>query len=186
MSAPLSAGSSGGSPSASGRKLSTASTPSSKKQRTIDFTFSQQNSNGHKRPIVPKMQNRNQSVQLIRPVGAKKLLIKNLREYAPQAKREYFTKSREQVMKAVDDVLDDKKPHLPLEKLYRDVEDLVKEGAGEELYGLLKAKLQSYLRDFTKYAIKDGDVTGMGMSYLANALDYWKRWLDKLVRCSLS
>lgn len=133
--------------------------------------------------VVPKMQSRASAASSSGKSSNNKkiLVIKNLKRRVPDGQRDYFVKSKEQIMKAVEDILDGNQPHLPLEKLYRDVEDLVKEGSGEEIYGMLKKKMTSFLTEFTKFEVKDGDQTGRGKSYLENTLYFWDDWVGKMI-----
>lgn len=80
--------------------------------------------------------------------GAKKLVIKNLR--APISREaqveEYYARTEKDLEEALEAIFDDRRPAVPLERLYRGVEDVCRRGGAAKVYRLLKERIDRHLQ----------------------------------------
>ncbi|TEA09990.1 Cullin-4A [Colletotrichum sidae] len=115
--------------------------------------------------------------------GAKKLVIKNLRPAAKNEQLEqYYTRTKGELIDALRDIFKGRKPHLPLEKLYRSVEDLCRRGdeSEQQLYDELRRKCEEHLQKDVLYSIKkNGGSTNVDM--LRSVLQHWRIWNGQIM-----
>ncbi|KID73237.1 ubiquitin ligase subunit CulD, partial [Metarhizium brunneum ARSEF 3297] len=80
--------------------------------------------------------------------GAKKLVIKNLR--APISREaqveEYYARTEKDLEEALEAIFADRRPAVPLERLYRGVEDVCRRGGAAKVYRLLKERIDRHLQ----------------------------------------
>lgn len=80
--------------------------------------------------------------------GAKKLVIKNLR--APICREaqveEYYARTEKDLEEALEAIFADRRPAVPLERLYRGVEDVCRRGGAAKVYRLLKERIDRHLQ----------------------------------------
>ncbi|KAJ6144855.1 hypothetical protein N7470_008750 [Penicillium chermesinum] len=92
-------------------------------------------------------------------VGAKKLVVKNLRT-GPRVNHEpYFDKIWSQLDSALSDIFDGKKPSLSLEELYKGAENVCR----QDRAALLAKKVQSRCKDYVAGKLRDNLVARSGV-----------------------
>ncbi|KAI3399399.1 hypothetical protein diail_7126 [Diaporthe ilicicola] len=79
--------------------------------------------------------------------GARRIVIKNLRASSKTAAdvEEYYNKTWDNVETALRSILQGQVPRVPLERVYRGVEDLCLRGQGDKLFGVLKQECERHL-----------------------------------------
>lgn len=90
--------------------------------------------------------------------GARKIVIKNLRTSSRTAAdvEDYYKKTWDNVEGALRSILKGEVPRVPLERVYRGVEDLCLRGQGDRLFGLLKLECERHLSREVLGRIRDG------------------------------
>ncbi|WYZ40124.1 hypothetical protein EsH8_IV_000465 [Colletotrichum jinshuiense] len=115
--------------------------------------------------------------------GAKKLVIKNLRPAARNEQLEqYYQRTEQELIDALQDVFNGRKPQLPLERLYRAVEDICRRGKDNELqlYETLRRKCEEHLtRDVLRSIKTQGGNTDVEM--LRSVLQHWRVWNTQIM-----
>ena len=117
--------------------------------------------------------------------GAKKLVIKNLR--APHHREtqvtEYYRKTARELEVALDAVFAGRAAEVTLERLYRGVEDICRNGNAVKVYKLLKEKVDNHLQDVVLARIqREGNLSNLNT--LRAVLSQWKLWNTQTVRLS--
>lgn len=79
--------------------------------------------------------------------GAKRIVVKNLRTSSKAAAdvEVYYNKTWANVETALRSILNGEVPRVPLESVYRGVEDLCLHGQGDKLYGMLRHRCEQHL-----------------------------------------
>ncbi|KZL68341.1 ubiquitin ligase subunit (Cullin family protein), partial [Colletotrichum tofieldiae] len=115
--------------------------------------------------------------------GAKKLVIKNLRPAARNEQLEkYYQRTEQELVDALQDIFNGRKPQLPLERLYRAVEDICRRGKDNELqlYETLRRKCEEHLTHDVLRSIKSrGGNTDVDM--LRSVLQHWRVWNGQIM-----
>ncbi|CCF36798.1 Cullin family protein [Colletotrichum higginsianum] len=115
--------------------------------------------------------------------GAKKLVIKNLRPAARNEQLEqYYQRTEQELVDALQDIFHGKKPRLPLERLYRAVEDICRRGKDNELqlYETLRRKCEEHLtRNVMRSIQSNGGNTDVDM--LKSVLQHWRVWNSQIM-----
>ncbi|KAK2011109.1 Cullin family protein [Colletotrichum eremochloae] len=115
--------------------------------------------------------------------GAKKLVIKNLRPAARNEQLEqYYQRTEQELVDALQDIFNGGKPRLPLERLYRAVEDICRRGKDNELqlYETLRQKCEEHLAHGVLRSIKSrGGNTDVDM--LRSVLQHWRVWNSQIM-----
>ncbi|CAM1502945.1 Fc.00g077210.m01.CDS01 [Cosmosporella sp. VM-42] len=121
--------------------------------------------------------------------GAKKLVIKNLR--APSHREaqvtEYYRRTGRELEVALDAVFAGRSAEVTLERLYRGVEDMCRNGNAEKVYKMLKDKVDNHLRQVVLVRIqKEGNLSNLDT--LRAVLAQWKLWNTQtiLIRSTFS
>lgn len=83
-------------------------------------------------------------------MGAKKLLIKNLRPTSRISHKDYADRIWGQLDAALTAILGGRKGPHSLEELYRGVENVCRHGGAQEMFDRLKARLVHYLREHVR------------------------------------
>lgn len=119
--------------------------------------------------------------------AAKKLVIKNRRVDSPGKKAEverYFDATWKEVDAAVQAVLAGERVPMPLDRVYRGVEDLCRNKMDKDVYDRLRKACERHLVNVVLPAIKAEDGNG-DIAVLAVVLSEWKIYNEKSV-CGLS
>ncbi|KAI8661580.1 CULLIN-2 domain-containing protein [Fusarium keratoplasticum] len=121
--------------------------------------------------------------------GAKKLVIKNLR--APTSRdaqvAEYYVRTEKELKDALDSVFAGKTPDVPLERLYRGVEDVCRKGDPAKVYRMVKDRIEAHLQRIVYPRIgRNGGVSNLDT--LRSVLAEWKIWNGQtiLIRSTFS
>lgn len=109
--------------------------------------------------------------------GARKLVIKNVRSPAHQEARirEYYARTERELDGALDAIFNGRAPAIPLERLYRGVEDLCRKGNADTVYRTLKDKVDGHLKNVVLPKIQSA-VRISGLDVLRSTLAEWKTW----------
>ncbi|KAF9877328.1 hypothetical protein CkaCkLH20_05028 [Colletotrichum karsti] len=114
---------------------------------------------------------------------AKKLVIKNLRQPAKNEQLEqYYKRTEQELLDALQDIFNGRKPQLPLERLYRAVEDICRRGNSNdlELYEILRRKCEEHLTSNVLRSIKSqGGTTNVDM--LRSVHKHWRVWNSQII-----
>ncbi|KAL5350865.1 hypothetical protein ACLOAV_004436 [Pseudogymnoascus australis] len=156
-----------------------------KRQRTIESTIA-----GHPKGKMPE------TIGLVAPSnvdfrravgfqpqsGVRKLVVKNLRPSRVADLREHYGKVQVQVLDATTAILKDQQPRQPLERLYRDVEDICRNNQAEGLYKELRQRTGDYLESSILGSLQMADNRDDPLQFLGALLDAWKDWNAKAMR----
>ncbi|PFH63236.1 hypothetical protein XA68_15870 [Ophiocordyceps unilateralis] len=111
--------------------------------------------------------------------GARKLVVKNLRTAHSSGRdaqvEEYYARTERELAAALDAVFTGKQPAVPLERLYRGVEDVCRKGGADEVYAMLADRVETHLQTVVLPRIK----RSAGLSspdVLRTVLAEWKKW----------
>lgn len=90
--------------------------------------------------------------------GARRIVIKNLRTSSKTAAdvEDYYKKTWDNVETALRSILNGQVPRVPLERVYRGVEDLCLRGQGDKLFSVLKQECEKHLYRDVLAKIKEG------------------------------
>ncbi|EGX89303.1 nuclear pore complex subunit Nup192, putative [Cordyceps militaris CM01] len=113
--------------------------------------------------------------------GAKKLFIKNLRPASLDVRMEhYYAKTEEDLDGGLGAIFAGRKPAVPLERLYRGVEDICRQGNAEKIYRMLMKRVERHLHSVVlPRIVKVGDMPEVDI--LRNVLAEWKIWNHQTV-----
>ncbi|KIL84838.1 hypothetical protein FAVG1_12067 [Fusarium avenaceum] len=121
--------------------------------------------------------------------GAKKLVIKNLR--APTSREtqvaEYYKRTEKELEDALVAIFDGRTPGVPLERLYRGVEDVCRKGDPAKVYQMLKERVEVHLQRIVLPRIQKSGRTS-NLETLKSVLAEWKMWNKQtiLIRSTFS
>ncbi|KAI6751088.1 hypothetical protein HG530_014002 [Fusarium avenaceum] len=121
--------------------------------------------------------------------GAKKLVIKNLR--APTSREtqvaEYYKRTEKELEDALVAIFDGRTPGVPLERLYRGVEDVCRKGDPAKVYQMLKERVEVHLQRIVLPRIQKSGRTS-NLETLKSVLAEWKIWNKQtiLIRSTFS
>ncbi|CAK7263392.1 Serine/threonine-protein kinase tel1 [Sporothrix epigloea] len=117
--------------------------------------------------------------------GTRKLVIKNLRVVAPAARAErahsYYDKTAADVDAALQAVFGNQAPQIPLERLYRGVEDLCTYGQARQLYRRLQAQVKSYLQDTVLSKLQSQTLGATNVETLRMVHLHWLAWTKQSI-----
>jgi cullin 4 len=112
--------------------------------------------------------------------GAKKIVIKNFRPARTDETESYFNRTWDELCKALNTICKGEKLDMPLERLYRGVEDICRGGKDKELYETLRQICEEHLqKSALQWIIANGGTTNIEM--LRSLLSQWKIWEAKTV-----
>ncbi|KAM3554833.1 hypothetical protein MY1884_005921 [Beauveria asiatica] len=114
--------------------------------------------------------------------GAKKLVIKNLRRPGNRDAQieQYYARTEKNLDEGLSAIFAGQKPAVPLEKLYRGVEDVCRKGSAEKVYRLLMKRIEKHLQSVVLPRIgKPGGAPQVDI--LRNVLAEWKLWNSQTV-----
>lgn len=134
------------------------------------------------------MMGQNQNLNQQKPphrIGARKLVIKNLRTSVPQCNagvNEYFTLRMQELDDAVNDIFTGSKTTKhSMDRIYRGVEDLCRHGEYKELSDELTKKCELYLAsEKVGGRIKSQAAKGDDLALLKVVLGLWAEWSEQL------
>lgn len=106
--------------------------------------------------------------------GARKIVIKNFRASTTRAAdvEDYYRRTWVDVEDALRSILVGKTPRVPLERVYRGVEDLCRHEEGDKLYTVLKQRCEKHLAGQVLAVIRDGGLR----SDVDVLLRVWTQW----------
>lgn len=106
--------------------------------------------------------------------GAKKIVIKNLRTSATRAAdvENYYKRTWVDVDAALSSILVGTHPRVPLESVYRGIEDLCRHNEGDKLYQMLKQRCAQHLHSKVLSKIKEAGI----FSDIAVLQSVWDQW----------
>lgn len=115
--------------------------------------------------------------------GAKKLVIKNLRSPVQRDARveEYYARTEKELEQALDAIFRGQSPAVPLDRLYRGVEDVCRKGNADKVYRMLKERVERHLQTVVLPRIKKA-VEMSQLHVLRKVLSEWKIWNTQTVR----
>ncbi|KYK61411.1 ubiquitin ligase subunit CulD [Drechmeria coniospora] len=106
--------------------------------------------------------------------GAKKLVIKNLRSSSREADiEEYYAQITRELDAALGAIFVGSRPSVPLEKLYRGVEDICRKGNAESMYCMLTSRIEAHLHNVVLPRIKRS-AGPVNVDILRSLLAEWK------------
>ncbi|KAJ4153396.1 hypothetical protein LMH87_009885 [Akanthomyces muscarius] len=114
--------------------------------------------------------------------GAKKLVIKNLRSPGNRDAQieQYYARAEKDLDDGLGAIFAGRKPAVPLERLYRGVEDVCRKGNAEKVYRMLMKRVEKHLQSVVLPRIgKAGDASEVDI--LRNVLVEWKTWNSQTV-----
>lgn len=112
-------------------------------------------------------------------------MVKNLRPSRVADLHAHYGKVQFQVLNAVTALLNDEQPRQPLERLYRDVEDICRNNQAEGLYKELRQRTGDYLAsDDVLGSLQEINNRANPQQFLEALLGAWKDWNAKAVRDS--
>lgn len=116
-------------------------------------------------------------------LGSRKLVIKNLRRPASHAAKvdEYYAQTEKDLGDALQKVFAGKRPGVPLERLYRGVEDVCRSGKAENVYHTLNSRVDAHLQNVVLPRIKNSPSIS-NIEVLQSVLDEWNTWNSQTVR----
>ncbi|RDA85469.1 hypothetical protein CP532_0008 [Ophiocordyceps camponoti-leonardi (nom. inval.)] len=133
---------------------------------------------------LPEMPPGRQPPSTLQPYsGARKLVIKNLRTASTRdgnaQLEDYYVRTERELGAALDAIFAGNRPAVPLERLYRGVEDMCRKGAADEVYKMLVKRMETHLQTVVLPRIKLSG-TEVVRSFLAE----WNKWNDqaKIIR----
>jgi cullin 4 len=114
-------------------------------------------------------------------MSGKKLVIKNKRTAAQDERIEkYYAKTWDELRSALQSIFAGEKPTVPLERLYRGVEDICRHGKEKQLYDTLKEKCDVHLKTTVLQSITSSG-SGDNIDMLKRVLSHWKVWNSQAV-----
>lgn len=108
-------------------------------------------------------------------------MVKNLRPSRVADLREHYGKVQVHVLDAVTTILKDQQPRQPLERLYRDVEDICRNNQAGGLYKDLRERTADYLASTVLGSLQKANNRDDPLQLLEVLLDAWKDWNAKAV-----
>ncbi|PKS13289.1 hypothetical protein jhhlp_000060 [Lomentospora prolificans] len=111
----------------------------------------------------------------------KKLVIKNRRIDGSDQQAEiekYFESIWSEISDALGDILRNKRPKVPFDRMFRDVEDLCRNKKEQEVYKKLITTCELYLAEVVLATIKSSRKRS-DTEVLASVLSEWKSWNEK-------
>ncbi|PHH90697.1 hypothetical protein CDD83_2918 [Cordyceps sp. RAO-2017] len=109
--------------------------------------------------------------------GAKRLVIKNLRASSGRDAEveEYYARTERELDGAVEAIFAGRRPAVPLERLYRGVEDVCRRGNAHKVYKMLAERVEAHLQTVVLPRIRLC-AAGSSVDVLTSVLGEWKTW----------
>lgn len=114
--------------------------------------------------------------------GAKKLVIKNVRSASSRDAQveEYYARTERDLGEALEAVLAGRRPAVPLERLYRGVENVCRRGKAEKVYLMLNERVERHLQKIVLPRIRQF-AGSSNIDILQSVLAEWKTWNSQTV-----
>lgn len=125
------------------------------------------------KPIAEGTEGAVRSLQALQP-GTRKLVVKNLKPAKEHDLEAHYKKTQREIEVATFNIFADQTPSVPLERLYRDVEDLVRAGRGDKLMKTLEASMKEYLEEMAAHCEPLEHV--VDQSVLRIVVEKWTKW----------
>lgn len=110
--------------------------------------------------------------------GKRQLVVRNFKGPTKEDLKPYYEKCQKEVEDATKQILDDSRCDLPLEILYRNVEDLVRDDRGGQVLSILEKNMKEYLEEI---AVGPRNGARSGQPILAEVVEKWTRWQNVTV-----
>lgn len=126
----------------------------------------------------PEGAERKQRLSAFQPqAGPRKLVIKNVRNPDARAaqKEEYYARTERELDAGLSALFAGRQPAVPLERLYRGVEDTCRKGGAEKMYRMLCERVDNHLHDVVLPRIRRFDQSS-NVEVLRSVLAEWKTW----------
>ncbi|RDA91075.1 hypothetical protein CP533_3059 [Ophiocordyceps camponoti-saundersi (nom. inval.)] len=128
---------------------------------------------------LPEMPPGRQQPSTLQPYsGARKLVVKNLRMASAKERtaqvEEYYARTEKELGAALDAIFTCTRPAVPLERLYRGVEDMCRRGDAYEVYKMLAKRVETHLQTVVLPRIKSA-----GTDVVRSVLAEWNKWIDQ-------
>ncbi|RBR09821.1 uncharacterized protein FIESC28_09700 [Fusarium coffeatum] len=121
--------------------------------------------------------------------GAKKLVIKNLRAPTNRDNQvaEYYKRTEKELDGALEAIFEGRTPDVPLERLYRGVEDVCRKGDPAKVYQMLNDRVDVHLQRTVLPRIQKNR-RASNLDTLKSSLEEWKTWNKQtiLIRSTFS
>ncbi|EHA54131.1 hypothetical protein MCOR27_006772 [Pyricularia oryzae] len=113
-------------------------------------------------------------------LGARKLVVKNLKQQQTPAVDDYYTRAYNDLESALQDIFQGRQPRQPLDRLYRHVESICRRDESAKLFKILQSRCDGYVREevLPKVMAKDN---GSEIDMVRIVHQYWKDWSRKAV-----
>lgn len=132
----------------------------------------------------PNFQNMKATTNFQPHMGAKTLVIKNLRKTPRTDVDTYYARTWAQLDSCLTNVFAGKQPQQSLEQLYKGVEDTCRQGRAEKLYKQLSERCETHL-----YTVVLPSIITVGSSsdveILRKVFNAWQTWGSQLVCISI-
>ncbi|KAF4123141.1 cullin 4, partial [Geosmithia morbida] len=116
--------------------------------------------------------------------GARRLVIKNLRTSASADRdaqvQQHYERTHRDLRDALDAVFSSCKPAVPLERLYRGVEDLCRRGDADKVYRTLRESMDTHVRTVILPRIERSARTST-METASRLLSEWQTWNTQMI-----
>lgn len=113
-------------------------------------------------------------------LGARKLVVKNLKPQQTPAVDDYYARAYEDLESALRDIFQGRQPRQPLDRLYRHVESICRRGESAKLFKLLQSRCDGHVREVTLPKIRAKD-NGSDIHMVRVVREYWKEWSGKSI-----
>lgn len=171
------------SPSRRRPRLSSSSSTSPSAAKRPRFSDSSTMASAKARGKMPEVIDLTKRQSAFQPhSGARKLVIKNLRSPVNHEARiqEYYARTERELEEALDAIFSNKSPAIPLERLYRGVEDMCRSNNAEKVYRTLKDKVDKHLKTIVLPKIQSAAKVS-SLEVLRRTLAEWKTWNSQTV-----
>ncbi|UKZ82327.1 hypothetical protein TrVFT333_010113 [Trichoderma virens FT-333] len=178
------------SPSRRRPRLSSSSSSSPSAAKRPRFSDSSTMASAKARGKMPEVIDLTKRQSAFQPLGgARKLIIKNLRSPINHEARiqEYYARTERELEEALDAIFSNQSPAIPLERLYRGVEDMCRSDNGDKVYRTLKDKVDKHLKNVILPRIQSA-ANVSSLEVLRRTLAEWKTWNSQtiLIRSTFS
>lgn len=165
--------------------LRKANDPAPKRQR-IDTKENQHDMNHHGGLQTPSNIHSMKVGSNFQPhMGAKTLVIKNLRKTPRTDADTYYAKAWNQLNCCLTSIFEGRQPQQSLEQLYKGVEDTCRQGRAEKLYKQLSERCETHLHTDVLPRISTVG-SSSDVEILRNVFNAWQTWSAQLVRTTLT
>lgn len=113
--------------------------------------------------------------------GARRLTIKNARQDVIPDLENYYCRIFLQIQAAISAILSGQRPQQSLERLYRDVEEVCRNGQAELLFSQLYEACEIHLRENTLAVISGAVRSNTSIGTLEATHSCWQDWANKSV-----